>query len=113
MLSVWNLCIHLVILADLLVRIFLAELNRRTVLKACQKAESRQNPKVVASVVGYRESPDTFDRCLGSYLEAGCTWLVVGIDGNQSEDEVMVRIFQQVPLLMSSLYNTYWCLTNL
>ena len=59
--------------------------------KACQR--------YVGGVVGYREDPDIFKRCLESYRDHGnksLSTLVIGIDGNEVEDEEMVKIAQIV-----------------
>ncbi|KAL9026475.1 MAG: hypothetical protein Q9180_007479, partial [Flavoplaca navasiana] len=49
----------------------------------------------MACLVGYRELPDLFRKCLSSYIDAGCRCLVVGIDGNDDQDEQMLQIFQE------------------
>ncbi|KAI3395313.1 hypothetical protein diail_1469 [Diaporthe ilicicola] len=50
----------------------------------------------MAAVVGWREDPDLFARALQSYKTAeGCTFLLVGIDGDEVDDQDMVDVFNQ------------------
>lgn len=52
--------------------------------------------KYMASVVGYREEPGLFQRCLESYRPAGVDTFLIGIDGNGPEDMEMVRVVERV-----------------
>ena len=89
------------IFLDLCLRILLAEINRFNNSERLSKHGKFQKdqgtaPKKVACVVSYREKPYLFERNLRSYLDAGCEYLVLGIDGNGVEDERMVSVFQNV-----------------
>lgn len=56
--------------------------------------------EAMASIVGWREDPDLWERCLESYKTAtGCKFVLVGIDGNDVDDKEMVDIFRKVPLI--------------
>lgn len=51
----------------------------------------------IAAVVGYREDPELFTRALESYKSARCqSFILVGIDGDDTEDQDMVDVFSQV-----------------
>lgn len=51
----------------------------------------------VAMIVGWREDPTLWRRCLESYRNAdGWAFMVVGIDGDDAEDEEMIDIFREV-----------------
>ena len=51
----------------------------------------------MAAVVGWREDPSLFTRALASYRQAkGCVFLLVGIDGNETQDQEMVDVFDKV-----------------
>lgn len=51
----------------------------------------------MASVVGWREDPELWQRCLESYKTArGCKFLLAGIDGHDADDQEMVEIFKKV-----------------
>lgn len=53
--------------------------------------------ETLAAVVGWREDPNLWERCLESYKTARrCKFLLAGIDGNESDDLEMVDIFKQV-----------------
>ena len=53
--------------------------------------------RCLASVVGYREEPTLFRKCLESYRNtAGLEVLLLGIDGNGRDDMEMVRVVQEV-----------------
>ncbi|KAL5941065.1 hypothetical protein ACKVV1_005793 [Pyricularia oryzae] len=50
----------------------------------------------VAMIVGWREDPTLWRRCLESYRNAdGWAFMVVGIDGDDAEDEEMIDIFRE------------------
>ncbi|KAL1851677.1 hypothetical protein Daus18300_012486 [Diaporthe australafricana] len=50
----------------------------------------------MAAVVGWREDPDLFSRALESYKTTeGCTFLLVGVDGDEIDDQDMVDLFKQ------------------
>ncbi|KAM0722490.1 hypothetical protein Q7P37_001931 [Cladosporium fusiforme] len=92
--------VHTVVLMDLMLRIFLAEQNTAENLRWLNTWKSRsrehKDPQVVATLIGYREDLLLFSNCLERYLGSGCKCLVVGIDGNQPEDEKMVSVFGDV-----------------
>ncbi|KAL2146411.1 hypothetical protein VTI28DRAFT_4164 [Corynascus sepedonium] len=51
----------------------------------------------LAAVVGWREDPALYGRALESYkLSEACVFLVAGIDGDEAEDQDMVRVFKRV-----------------
>ncbi|KAJ6437317.1 hyaluronan synthase [Purpureocillium lavendulum] len=51
----------------------------------------------MAAVVGWREDPALFTRALESYKTTrGCVFLVVGIDGDEAEDQDMLDVFNLV-----------------
>lgn len=55
--------------------------------------------EAMASIVGWREDPDLWERCLESYKAAtGCRFVLCGIDGHDTDDKEMVDIFQKVRL---------------
>lgn len=62
--------------------------------------------ETLASIVGWREDPELWARCLESYKTArGCKFLLAGIDGNELDDREMVDVFNKVsnePLLSVS-----------
>lgn len=66
-------------------------------------------PECMAAVIGYREDTQIFTQALESYRHAtGCRFLLVGIDGDDREDEYMIEIFRKVGLqsYMESLIST-------
>lgn len=67
---------NITIFADLVLHLPSAEVNRRFILENVRSLDGdrqvRAEPKIVATVVGYRESPETFSRCLRSYLKSRC-----------------------------------------
>jgi hyaluronan synthase len=51
----------------------------------------------MAAVVGWREDPGLFTRALESYrMTRGCSFLLVGIDGDEAPDHDMVDVFNKV-----------------
>lgn len=53
--------------------------------------------EAMASIVGWREDPDLWEKCLESYKDAvGCRFVLVGIDGHDADDKEMVDVFQKV-----------------
>ncbi|KAG8162273.1 hypothetical protein KVR01_008038 [Diaporthe batatas] len=53
--------------------------------------------EAIAAVVGWREDPALWTRCLESYKKAvGCKFLLAGIDGHDPDDMEMVDIFKKV-----------------
>jgi hyaluronan synthase len=102
-------------------QILLAEVNRRKNISRIQRitpvgdeelglkeGEKKSVVRHMASVVGYREEPGLFKKCLQSYRNSpGLEVMLVGIDGDQAEDMEMVRIAGEVcisPLLHAKLY---------
>ncbi|KAK7428156.1 hypothetical protein QQZ08_005396 [Neonectria magnoliae] len=60
-----------------------------------QKPPSKLNCMV--AVVGYREDPELFTRALESYKNArGHSFMIVGIDGDDAEDQDMADVFDKV-----------------
>jgi hypothetical protein len=61
---------------------------------------------VIALVIGHREDPRVFERCMSSYknqLQVGI--LVVGVDGLDQEDLKMVKVHNKVTLDDQGIYN--------
>ncbi|CAN8101074.1 unnamed protein product [Discula destructiva] len=57
----------------------------------------RASCETLAAVVGWREDPDLWARCLESYKTArGCKFVLAGIDGNDEDDREMVDVFKKV-----------------
>lgn len=55
------------------------------------------DPATIAQVVGWKEDPELFSRALASYQTAeGLRFLLVGVDGDLTEDMEMVDVFQKV-----------------
>lgn len=53
--------------------------------------------EAIAAIVGWREDPALWARCLDSYKAAvGCRFLLAGIDGHDSDDKEMIDIFKKV-----------------
>lgn len=89
-------------------QITLAEVNRRKNIKRIQKTtpvldeesnmgEKKSVVRHMASVVGYREEPNLFKKCLQSYRGSpGLEIMLVGIDGDHTADMEMVRIAGEV-----------------
>ncbi len=112
---------HYPITLDLLMTIILAELNRFFNERRRQKFYDMEvdeqgqlpdendlkkrdlelqtaPPRVdcMAAVVGWREDPALFARAMESYKSAlGCVFLLVGIDGDEPEDQEMARVFHE------------------
>jgi hyaluronan synthase len=50
----------------------------------------------MAAVVGWREDPALFAKAMESYKSArSCVFLLVGIDGDEPEDQDMVKVFNK------------------
>ncbi|KAL2115283.1 hypothetical protein VTJ04DRAFT_10946 [Mycothermus thermophilus] len=99
---------------DIIITIALSELNR-FVIERCrtklvsecamdewqEKDPEKQLPlseiRCMAAVVGWREDPLLYARALDSYKSArSCVFVIAGIDGDDPEDEDMVKIFNKV-----------------
>lgn len=53
--------------------------------------------EAIVAIVGWREDPALWARCLDSYKAAvGCKFLLAGIDGHDSDDMEMIDIFKKV-----------------
>lgn len=51
----------------------------------------------VAFVVGWREDPVLWQKCLESYKTAvNCRFLIAGVDGHDADDQEMVDVFKKV-----------------
>lgn len=51
----------------------------------------------MAAIVGWREDPNLWARCLESYKTArGCKFVLAGVDGHDEDDQEMIEIFQKV-----------------
>lgn len=58
---------------------------------------ARPRYDAIAMIVGWREDPDLWRRCLESYKAAsGWAFMVVGIDGDGTDDEEMIDVFRKV-----------------
>ena len=96
--------IHALRWLDFFIRVILAEVNRRRYFAwQPQKSSHRLHseityPRAVACVVGYRENPCVFRSCLRSYLKSRVDVIVVGIDGDEADDQKMAHIFKEVNL---------------
>lgn len=85
-------------------QISLAEVNRRKNIRRVrlrnQKSdaekgilEKERDVRHMASVVGYREEPGLFRKCLQSYIGSpGLEIMLVGIDGDHDGDMEMIRV---------------------
>lgn len=61
-----------------------------------------QRPRLecIAAIVGWREDPALYGRGLESYKSAKiCAFLLAGIDGDEEEDQDMVKVFTRVSAL--------------
>lgn len=66
--------------------------------------EASRRTECVGAVIGYREDPAIFRRCLESYRDdtsRAARVLVVGIDGNEAEDMQMIAMAEKVRLLLA------------
>ncbi|KAK8104482.1 uncharacterized protein PG998_011515 [Apiospora kogelbergensis] len=55
------------------------------------------NCDAIAMIVGWREDPGLWRRCLESYKSAsGWAFMIVGIDGDEPDDKEMIDVFQQL-----------------
>ena len=93
-----------------LLQIVLSEFNRQKNLRRVASLDHdsasdeekgfgarKRATRCLASVVGYREEPTVFRKCLQSYYRSpGLEVIVIGIDGDQSEDLLMVEIAEEV-----------------
>lgn len=95
-------------------QISLAEVNRRKNIRRIRRLEQEFSPtdpesgikekaqravRHISSVVGYREEPNLFRKCLQSYAGSpGLELMLVGIDGDGEGDMEMVRITEEVSL---------------
>lgn len=91
-------------------QIGLAEVNRRKNVERIRRLEQKHAAdeekggslkasavRHIASVVGYREEPVLFKKCLESYLGSpGLEIMLVGVDGDSGEDMEMVRVAESV-----------------
>lgn len=115
-----TMCSRYPVTLDILITVALAELNRfvnerRRMLFYREQEEpsadeingweksdvelQRAAPGLncMAAVVGWREDPALFTRALESYkFASSCAFLLVGIDGDETEDQEMVNVFNKV-----------------
>ncbi|KAI9648410.1 hypothetical protein NHQ30_003044 [Ciborinia camelliae] len=93
-------------------QISLAEINRMKNVKRVQQLEQKLSlqdaekgiqtrdsvaARCITSVVGYREEPNLWRKCLQSYLNSpGLEIMLIGIDGDHDADMEMVSVAQQV-----------------
>lgn len=71
--------------------------EKEDVEKHALTASSPASSEAIAAIVGWREDPALWERCLESYRTAvGCKFLLAGIDGHDSDDTEMIDIFQKV-----------------
>jgi hyaluronan synthase len=69
--------------------------------KGSPEVSSVPDLNCVAAVVGWREDPELFTRALRSYQDTQkCTFLLVGIDGDDIEDHDMVKVFNKVSRIL-------------
>ncbi|POS74039.1 hypothetical protein DHEL01_v207566 [Diaporthe helianthi] len=62
-----------------------------------QARHEAASSEAIAAIVGWREDPALWTRCLESYKTAvGCKFVVAGIDGHDSDDSEMIDIFKEV-----------------
>jgi hyaluronan synthase len=96
---------------ETILQISLAEVNRRKNVRRIRQLEHKLSKvdkedgmeekelavRHMASVVGYREEPNLFRKCLQSYRGSpGLELMLVGVDGDHADDMEMVRITQEV-----------------
>ena len=108
-------------------QISLTEVNRRKNIRRIRQLEHRLEKideedgireketavRHLASVVGYREEPNLFRKCLQSYHRSpGLELMLVGIDGDQGGDMEMVRIVEEVNSICYAEAR-FWTLTCL
>jgi hypothetical protein len=86
---------------DLLIRVFLAEVNRNsnkkrltTRIKAVGAGDDAS--QTVASIVGYREDLDGYERALRSLAQSGAAVVIAGVDGDSEEDLTMLNVCTKV-----------------
>jgi hyaluronan synthase len=73
--------------------------SKDTVDAPCLHDNRARQPECIAAIVGYREDPVFFNKCLRSYIDAShCCFVLVGIDGDEAEDLEMLELFEQVSL---------------
>lgn len=99
---------------DLIVRVCLAECNRRWNRRRIRRqsgsqTSTRQLDEMVACLVGYREEPRLFEEALRAVKDAKCKCLVVGIDGNGREDLLMLESFQKVSVRSQKAASSLKC----
>ena len=59
----------------------------------------------LAAVVGWREDPSLYARALESYKSSKpCVFLLAGVDGDEAEDQDMIKVFNKVCALVRR-----WC----
>lgn len=91
---------HYFLLADLMIRVVVFRFNR--LLNQERRSTARQRLKgaannFVSCIIGHREDYQTFMDCLASYQNIqGCRYLIVGVDGDQKQDQEMVDVFSKV-----------------
>lgn len=105
---------------ETVLQILLAEVNRRKSVRRIRQLEHKFSKvdkedgmeekelavRHMASVVGYREEPNLFRKCLQSYRGSpGLELMLVGVDGDHDDDMEMVRIAQEVSGIVSILLN--------
>ncbi|KAK7730065.1 hypothetical protein SLS57_001725 [Botryosphaeria dothidea] len=99
------------LLIEGVLQIFFSELNHHKQHRRYQRFEEQSNDveelgekavartECVGAVIGYREDPNLFRKCLESYRDDASRTvrvLVIGIDGNDDEDMKMVRTAEHV-----------------
>lgn len=104
------------LLIEGVLQIFFSELNHRKQHRRYQRFEEQSNDveelgekalartECVGAVIGYREDPNLFRKCLESYRDDASRTvrvLVIGIDGNDDEDMKMARTAEHVSLLLA------------
>lgn len=80
---------------------------------ALEKGQPVSKLTCMAAVVGYREDTKLFTRALESYKGArGNAFMLIGIDGDDAEDEDMVDVFNKVGLRRCNPSPGWTLLTN-
>jgi hypothetical protein len=86
---------------DLIIRISLAEVNRsanekRLTTRIKTVGAGDDASRTVASIVGYREDLEGYERALRSLAQSGAAVVIAGVDGNSEEDVTMTNVCNKV-----------------
>jgi hyaluronan synthase len=101
----------LFILFYMIIQMIFAYLNRLHINKICEDTLETDN-KYNILIVGYREDPELFRKCLVSHKKhiynPMINKIIVVVDGNSSEDIYMADIFKNVFTFHGKVYNTQY-----